>query len=320
MNQILTNWKISLLYFKLPAITLVVFLAIFLLILLVWNISRTINIEAHRIRAKEEEKRNKQLQRLVRNSMGSLRRRKLLKMLAVANDPRSPEEFLYDVINAGVVVFIFGFLLDVALLLYAKYTNNAYFLSSRTWLTTYIPAVTLLPAFAMFHTWNVVDEAAKKHKALVFQQLPLYTRLIQINLSSGVPARDAVEKAIEYLPEKGLKEDIKAVYKLHPARNNLTKFFELLGERIDMPQAQRFFNSLTVLDTMGDTEFDRRHVISLLNENLLSYDREREYRMRKEINAFDTPAAFIVAVFFVGAFAISLVGGAIIAILKVLGG
>jgi|GEM_PF-3828328 len=318
MSQVLANWKISLLYFKLPIVTLVVFVAIFLLIMLIWNISKTINIEAQRVKAKKET-RNKQLQKLVQNTMGSARRKKLLKMLAIANDPRSPEEFWYDVINSGIVTFIIGVLLDVALLLYARYFNNARMLSANRWLTTYIPMVTLLPAFVMLHTWNTVDKAAEKHKMLVFQQLPLYTRLIQINLSSGVPAREAVERAIEYLPEKGLKEDIKAIYKLHPPRNNLTKFFELLGDRIDMPQAQRFFNSLTVLDRMGDTEFDRKHVISLLDENLLSYDREREYRMRKAINAYDTPAAFIIATFFVGAFAISIAGGSIVAILKVLG-
>ncbi|MCD6426946.1 MAG: hypothetical protein J7L03_02425 [Caldisericaceae bacterium] len=318
MNQVLANWKISLLYFKLPIITLVVFVAIFLLIMLIWNVSRTISIKAQRVKAKKGT-RNKQLQKLVQNTMGSARRKKLLKMLAIANDPRSPEEFWYDVINSGIVTFIIGFLIDVALMLYAKYSHIPYLFSSRIWATTYIPMVTILPAFVMLRTWNVVDKAAEKHKMLVFQQLPLYTRLIQINLSSGVPAREAVERAIEYLPEKGLKEDIKAIYKLHPARNNLTKFFELLGDRIDMPQAQRFFNSLTVLDRMGDTEFDRKHVISLLNENLLSYDREREYRMRKAINAYDTPAALIITVFFVGSFAMSLVGGSVIAVLKILG-
>ncbi len=318
MNQVLANWKISLLYFKLPIITLVVFVAIFLLIMLIWNVSRTISIKAQRVKAKKGT-RNKQLQKLVQNTMGSARRKKLLKMLAIVNDPRSPEEFWYDVINSGIVTFIIGFLIDVALILYAKYSHIPYLLSSRIWATTYIPMVIILPAFVMLRTWNVVDKAAEKHKMLVFQQLPLYTRLIQINLSSGVPAREAVERAIEYLPEKGLKEDIKAIYKLHPARNNLTKFFELLGDRIDMPQAQRFFNSLTVLDKMGDTEFDRKHVISLLNENLLSYDREREYRMRKAINAYDTPAALIITVFFVGSFAMSLVGGSVIAALKILG-
>ena len=319
MNQILSNWKLTLLYFKMPAVVAGTVIVLFVLIMLAVKLGELIDLERKTQHERIAEKKNKYLMNLVRNKMSSRRKEKVKKILALAGDPRTPEEFYYDIVNNTLLTFIITFLVDAALIALGKMLRYPFLLSPEMW-RSYIGAIVLLPAFVAFATYNDVIVKADRHKEIILQQLPMFTRLILLNLYSGNTAYKAVQSAIQYLPHKGLKEDIKEVSKIRAAQTNLTKFFELLSMRIDVPSAQRFFNSLTVLDRAGDTEMDRRHVIDLLEQNLLSYDKEREYRIHKIIQNFETPFVITMLVFFVGAFIISLAGASFMIILHVLGG
>lgn len=319
MNQILSNWKLSLLYIKTPLVIGATVVVIFMFILLVMRLGALIETESKTRHEKVIEKKNKYLYNLVRNRMNPKRKERIKKILALANDPRTPEEFSYDILNSTILTLLIVFLADAALITLGKISRTQFLLSAEMW-RSYILAVILLPGFVAFSTYNDVVRKADEHKEIILQQLPSFTRLILLNLYSGNTAYKAVQDAIQYLPKKGLKEDIKEVSKIRAAQTNLTRFFELLADRINVPSAQRFFNSLTVLDKAGDTEIDRRHVIDLLEQNLLSYDKEREYRIHKIIQNFETPFVVTMLVFFVGAFIVSIAGSSFMIILHVLGG
>ena len=319
MNQILSNWKLSLLYIKTPLVIGATVVVIFMFILLVMRLGALIETESKTRHEKVIEKKNKYLYNLVRNRMNPKRKERIKKILALANDPRTPEEFSYDILNSTILTLLIVFLADAALITLGKISRTQFLLSAEMW-RSYILAVILLPGFVAFSAYNDVVRKADEHKEIILQQLPSFTRLILLNLYSGNTAYKAVQDAIQYLPKKGLKEDIKEVSKIRTAQTNLTRFFELLTDRINVPRAQRFFNSLTVLDKAGDTEIDRRHVIDLLEQNLLSYDKEREYRIHKIIQNFETPFVVTMLVFFVGAFIVSIAGSSFMIILHVLGG